>query len=404
MPLSEDAAPNGVVEDSIEPHDKRVLTSKVGRALEGAAYVDLLLAAVSILILGTWYFCQASLGNGLASSGKDLSPDIFEALYFCIVTFTTLGYGDLSPVGFGRVVSTLIVMSGLTLTALLIGKSASERQQSTLLLLYTSDAQRRLEWFTTQIKLARTQLEDKVSVTHSLSGFHEALQSLENLVEATFSYTIFNANQARLVEFGNASALKSLYREIECVQVTCASIHKLALDDVAASDCALNLTRRLSGLMNVMVGFHRKRQGSYVSKFIEKGRISFLISCLRLLTQVRAGLNHIPTNKESTTVKVKKKLKNWSFSLKSRVFKTEKGVHFTICDHMNLVTAELNHWAQRTETPAMLSRVLKLVPPGPPKEWPKDLDSQIGKKLKVTSSLTGICIKKLRQQGRLPRG
>jgi hypothetical protein len=401
MPLSKDIALKSFFEDSIEPHDKRVLTSKLGRALEGAAYIDLLLVAVGILMLGTWYFHWASLGNGLASSGNDLSPGIFEALYFCIVTFTTLGYGDLSPVGFGRVVATLIVMSGLTLTALLIGKSASERQQSTLLLLYTSDAQRRLEWFTAQIKLARNQLEEKVSANHSPSGLHETLQSLGNLVEATFSYTIFNANQARLVEFGNASALKSLYRELECVQVTCASIHKLALDEVVASDCALDLTRRLSRLMNVMVGFHRKRHGSYVEIFIKKVRSSFLLSCLRLLTQMRAWIEHIPAHEGSNTLKVKKRLKTWMFTLKSRVFETETGVHIKICGHMNLVTSDLNQWVQRSETPAMLSKVLKLVPPGPPEGWPKDLNSQIGKKLKITSSLTGLCIKKLRQQGRL---
>ena len=103
-------------------------------------------------------------------------------------------------------------MSGLTLTALLIGKFASERQQSTLLLLYTSDAQRRLEGFVGRIKDLRNQLEQSVSGSGGASRFNDALQSLENLLEATFSYAIFNANQARLVEFGNASALKSLYR------------------------------------------------------------------------------------------------------------------------------------------------------------------------------------------------
>lgn len=403
MLLSKDAAPKSVLEETPEPHDKRVLTSRLGRAVEGAAYIDLLLAAGGILMLGTFYYCWAPAGSGLASSGQNVSPDFFEALYFCIVTFTTLGYGDLSPVGVGRLPATLIVMSGLTLTALLIGKFASERQQSTLLLLYTSDAQRRLDGFIGQIKGLRTQLEHTVSGSRSASGFHDTLQSLENLVEATFNYAIFNANQARLVEFGNASALRSLYRELACVQVTCASIHKLPVYDVAASDCALGLTRRLSGLMTVMMGFHRKKQGSYASMFIEKLRNALLLSCLRLLTLIYAGVKLMSAREDNNTLKVKKKLKKWILKLESRDFEADAGVHIELCRQMNLVTSDLNHWVQRSETPAMLSKVLKLVPAGPPEGWPKDLNSRIGEKLKINNSLTRLCIKSLRQQGRLPK-
>ena len=403
MPLSKNTSPTNALEDMREPHDKRVLTSRLGRAIEGAGYIDLLLAAVGILLLGTFYYHWIPAGNGLAINSIAICPDFFQALYFCTVTFTTLGYGDLLPIGTGRLVAGLIVVSGLTLTALLIGKFASERQQSTLFLLYTSDAQRRLEDFVGRIKDLRNQLEKSVSSSGSTGSFSGALQSLENLLEATFSYAIFNANQARLMEFGNASALKSLYGELASVQKTCASIHKLPVDDVAASDCALNLTRRLSNVMKVMMGFHRQKPGSYASMIIKKFRSALLLSCLQLLRPMYAWVKPLSTPKGSNALKVKQRLQKLIHILESHLRPIDTGVHIEICKNMNLVTSDLNYWVQRTATPAMLLKVLKLVPAGQPQKWSKDLNCQIGGKLKITNALARLCIEILRQQGKLPK-
>lgn len=403
MPPSKDTAPTSTFVDMSEPHGKGVLTSRGGRIMERASYIDLFFATGCVLLLGSFYYLWIPMGHGLASNGKAISPDFIEALYFCIVTFTTLGYGDLSPIGTGRLVATLIVMSGLALAALLIGKFASERQQSTLLLLYTSDAQRRLESFTDQIEGQRTQLEYWVSGSRNGVRLHDTLQSLENLIEATFSYVIFNANQARLVEFGNASALKSLYRELADVQATCASIHKCAIYDVAASDCALDLALRLSGLMNVMRRFHRKMPGSYASMAIGKIRNALLHSCLRCLARMYALGKHRRTLEGSRKLMFKKKIRKMILNLESFVAEVDAGVHVEVCRKMNLVASDLNYWVQRTVTPAMLSKVLKLVPPGQPMGWPKDLNAQIGEKLQITNALARRCIKILRQQNRLPK-
>ncbi|WP_277422865.1 potassium channel family protein [Delftia lacustris] len=386
-----------------EPHSKGVLTSRLGRITERASYVDLFLATGCVLLLGSFYYLWIPMGNGLASNGHAMSPDFFEALYFCIVTFTTLGYGDLSPIGTGRFVASLIVMSGLALAALLIGKFASERQQSTLLLLYTSDAQRRLESFTGQIEKLRTQLECWISGNRNGVRLAETLQSLENLIEATFSYVIFNANQARLVEFGNASALKSLYRELAEVQVTCATIHKYSIYDVEASDCALALAIRLSRLMNVMQRFHRKIPESYTSMVITKVRNEFSYYYLRCLTKIYSYGKQIPTPENSKKLMFKKKIRKHILNIESSFAEVDKGVHIEISRKMDMVASDLNYWVQRTVTPAMLYKVLKLVPPGRPNDWPKNLNTQIGEKLKINNSLARRCIEILRQQNRLPK-
>lgn len=403
MPQKETTPPASIMKGLPEPHDKGVLTSRLGRVVERAAYVDLLLVAGGILLLGSLYYLWIPKGNGLASNGQAVSPDFLEALYFCIVTFTTLGYGDLSPIGMGRLAAALIVISGLIMTVLLIGKFASERQQSTLLLLYTSDAQRRLEGFTAQINELRTSLERLAPGRRAASRLRDTLQSLENSIEATFSYAIFNANQARLVEFGNESALKALYRELANVQETCVLIYKLAIDDVAVSDRSLNLAQRLSDLMNIMVVYHRKKSSSYASMVFESIRSAILLLFLKFLKCIYTWLKPMRAPNDSGTLLVKKKLRKIIKRIESCVVKVDSGVHVGICKKMNLVASDLGHWAERNETPALLLKVLELVPPGALQEWPKDLNSHIGKKLKITNTLARQCILRLRDQGRLPK-
>jgi len=56
-------------------------------------------------------------------------PHRLTALYFSIVTWTTLGYGDVTPAGFGRVVVSIEVLTGYILSALLIAAVVTEIQR-----------------------------------------------------------------------------------------------------------------------------------------------------------------------------------------------------------------------------------------------------------------------------------
>ena len=56
-------------------------------------------------------------------------PHRLTALYFSIVTWTTLGYGDVTPAGFGRVVVSIEVLTGYILSALLIAAVVTEFQR-----------------------------------------------------------------------------------------------------------------------------------------------------------------------------------------------------------------------------------------------------------------------------------
>lgn len=129
------------------PHPKMFLTTGLGRFVDKISYFVVIIFSFMVLIFSSAYFYFASRENGIELKSVSDVPELIDAIYFSIVTFTSLGYGDVTPQGYGKLVAGAVVLCGLISVALLIGKVASERQFSISLLLYTSDCQRRLAGF-----------------------------------------------------------------------------------------------------------------------------------------------------------------------------------------------------------------------------------------------------------------
>ena len=79
-------------------------------------------------------------------------PSFLDCLYFSVVSISSLGYGDYRPIGYGRVVAAVEVILGLVLIALIVSKLASDRTSAYVRLLYTSDSERRLKEFKSDIQ------------------------------------------------------------------------------------------------------------------------------------------------------------------------------------------------------------------------------------------------------------
>jgi hypothetical protein len=56
----------------------------------------------------------------LTETDRLFSPNFFQAFYFSVVTFTTLGYGDIVPIGFSKLVAIVEAFCGLFIVPLFI--------------------------------------------------------------------------------------------------------------------------------------------------------------------------------------------------------------------------------------------------------------------------------------------
>ena len=88
-------------------------------------YRVILFSLLTILLFSFAYFLLGITdGEKLIRIGQDpIDTDIhefFSCLYFSVVTFTTLGYGDLTPVGFSRIFSAMEAFIGSFTLALFV--------------------------------------------------------------------------------------------------------------------------------------------------------------------------------------------------------------------------------------------------------------------------------------------
>ena len=248
-----------------KPHPKMLLTTPLGRFIETRSYRQLFALGVAVLLMSTIYFCNAPNHNGLSNSANSTPVSTFaDALYFSIITFTTVGYGDLAPVGWGRLVAALDALSGLAIVALLIGKLASERQYSMLLLLHTSDCQRRISGFAGELHASTIALEQAEQASNG-KELSLQLKLAMGLLNAINNYVVFHLNQSRLAEFGNHTSLRFLCAEASSLQRHCATAFRSGLiDDVAGQRC-LVLAERLLALVE-LIAEHHSSDGAAAAK------------------------------------------------------------------------------------------------------------------------------------------
>ena len=56
----------------------------------------------------------------LFKGGIPYRPDFFDAFYFSVITFTTVGYGDFTPLGLNKAVAAIEAFTGLFIMSLFV--------------------------------------------------------------------------------------------------------------------------------------------------------------------------------------------------------------------------------------------------------------------------------------------
>lgn len=252
-------------EQAEEPHKKRMMPTRLGRLIDDASYATISCVFLLVILLAALYIYLASNywpGNGIVATTTTIPPttiDFADALYFCVITFTSTGYGDYAPQGFARVVASFVVLFGLAMATILIGKTASERQNATLLLLYTSDCQRRLTEFCGQLANATARL----NIAHACknrSELRSASKQVTNLMEVVNKYALFNANQGTLASFGNDSTLSALYETYHAVQKVYRDIFLEWHAEKDIAKPAFSIVKRITGYTKILTRLQKSRR------------------------------------------------------------------------------------------------------------------------------------------------
>ena len=88
--------------------------------------MGLMAIALTVTFTLSYYaISKISPADGLSCGLNPCKPALGVSLYFSIITETTLGYGDVSPVGFSRVLACIQVLLGLLFAGLAVAKITS---------------------------------------------------------------------------------------------------------------------------------------------------------------------------------------------------------------------------------------------------------------------------------------
>jgi len=119
---------------------------------------------VGVAVFGLAYALLTPVGHGIGGNFAPFTDvTVLKGLYFSIVTVSSLGYGDMHPIGASKALACFEVLMGLTLMGIMIAKVTSRRLSYQVLRLFSSDAQKRLEGIAAGFDASRDELAAAMS-------------------------------------------------------------------------------------------------------------------------------------------------------------------------------------------------------------------------------------------------
>ena len=141
----------------------------------------ILFFAVAVIFFGITYRLLTPIGHGIGQNFTPLSDVTFlEGIYFSIITVSSLGYGDMHPMGFSKALICMEVLMGLAVIGIMIAKVTSRRLSYHVERLFTFDAQKRLEDIAAKFDTSRVALN---KIMPLLVAVYQSNPSQTSLIE-----------------------------------------------------------------------------------------------------------------------------------------------------------------------------------------------------------------------------
>lgn len=130
------------------------LTEEVDLARYGLFFIS------GVFLMSWFYYFLTPYSHGIGSNGVPLKDLTFwNSLYFSVVTVSSLGYGDMHPMGISKLLAGAEVLMGLFFMGILLAKMTSARLSYHVARLFSSEIQKRLEEFTENFKKLQRSLK-----------------------------------------------------------------------------------------------------------------------------------------------------------------------------------------------------------------------------------------------------
>jgi hypothetical protein len=140
---------------------------------------------VMILLSGVGYWLVALLSkDGLVEAGIPIGTDLKgfgNALYFSFVTATSIGYGDILPVGIARVVAVAEAISALLIFGAVVAKFVSHRQDELVAEIHRVTFEERLDRVQTNLHMVISDLLSIIAMCEAQKPVNRISTRLESV-------------------------------------------------------------------------------------------------------------------------------------------------------------------------------------------------------------------------------
>ena len=113
-----------------------------------------------IIVFGIAYALLSPSGNGMYEQSSIVDDvNVLQGIYFSIVTISSLGYGDIQPIGVAKVLAGLEVVLGLAVIGVMIARLTSKPLTHLVSRLFVSETKRQMEDFRALFDARRSDFE-----------------------------------------------------------------------------------------------------------------------------------------------------------------------------------------------------------------------------------------------------
>ncbi len=156
----------------------------------------------AVLVFSFAYFILTPSFHGIGSNGLPFVRLTFwNAIYFSIVTVSSLGYGDMHPMGFSKILACLQVLSGLVLMGIMLAKMTSVRLSYHVSRLFSSEIQKRVGRFAEEFEMLHTQTSKVSQVIAQIPGGQPVIDQSQAVTECTKTVSAFHSRSNRLADY-----------------------------------------------------------------------------------------------------------------------------------------------------------------------------------------------------------